>query len=88
MEKDTVFIMVRETLKTKEIRTSTIIGDGDSISISRLSHEIDPKIEKRLQRNQVGKILAYLKGTPFAEHLAVERYHDLVFRLTYVVTRN
>ncbi|XP_061186226.1 uncharacterized protein LOC133194248 [Saccostrea echinata] len=57
MEPDIVVEMVREN-NAKGIKTSTIIGDDDSTTISRLKREVDPQIEKLSDMNHVKKNLA------------------------------
>lgn len=40
------------------VRVSTIIGDDDAATVSRLRHEVDPKITKQSDRNHLQKNLA------------------------------
>lgn len=44
MEQDMVVKMVKK-VNQSGVRVSTIIGDDDSATISRLRHQVDPKIE-------------------------------------------
>lgn len=47
--------MVVEMVNKVNQRVSTIIGDDDAATISRLRHEVDPKIEKQSDRNHLNQ---------------------------------
>lgn len=57
MEQDMVVEMVKK-VNQSGVRVSTIIGDDDAATISRLRHEVDPKIGKQSDRNHLKNNLA------------------------------
>lgn len=50
--------MIMKMVKGLNQRVSTIIGDDDAATISRLLHKGDPKIEMQSDRNHLKKYLA------------------------------
>lgn len=47
-----------KTNKAEGVYTSTIIGDDDVTTMSRLRQDVDPNIEKRSDRNHIKKNIA------------------------------